>query len=250
MEELDFETDQGLGSTAKIGLVVLQSDQTIEHDFTRIFDPDPNIVLYKVRIPNSMEVSEETLQKMEEELPTTVSLLPTSFDFDVIGYACTSGATVIGEQRVDSIIKSIHPGVKTTNPITAVKASLSALNLKRIALVTPYAPEVTMQMQYNLKEDGYTTNAVATFNESDDFTVGRIAPKSILEAVVRIGASHKVDGVFISCTNLRTLDVIEKAEIALNKPVISSNQALAWHLSKLAGLTEKKPSLGKLFWSA
>ena len=61
-----------------------------------------------------------------------------NFGFDVVGYGCTSGATLIGEEKVDKLIRDIHPEVATTNPITATKAALSALGLKRIALLTPY----------------------------------------------------------------------------------------------------------------
>jgi len=37
----------------------------------------------------------------------------------------------------------------------------------------------------------------------------------------------------MSCTNLRTLGVIDEVSQALGKPVLSSNQALAWHMAQL-----------------
>jgi maleate isomerase len=51
----------------------------------------------------------------------------------------------------------------------------------------------------------------------------------------------------VSCTNLRTAEVIEDAEARLGKPVISSNQALFWHIRKLAGLPVANNGLGRLF---
>lgn len=247
VETLEFDTDSGLGHRARIGLIVLQTDQTIEHELARLFDRNDGVALYAARIPNAMEVSPETLRQMALDLPQTAALLPASFGFDAIGYACTSGATMIGEDRVDALLRDVHPTAKTTNPITAVKAALAAMGLRRIALVTPYPVDVTLEMQDNLRRAGFETNAVASFNQSDDFTVARITSESILNAVLQSGARDDCDGVFVSCTSLRALEVIDKAETQLGKPVVSSNQALAWHLMRLAGLNDTPAEAGQLF---
>ena len=248
IETLDFETDAGLGQKPRIGLIVRQTDQTIEYEFARLM-PGDGTALYHARIPNAMEVSPETLRQMQADLPRTAELLPPSFGFDAIGYACTSGATMIGEACVDEMIRAVHPGARTSNPLTACKAALSALGLRRIALLTPYPPEVTLEMQANLRAAGFETVAVASFNQSDDFTVARISAQSILDAVATIGARDEVEGVFVSCTSLRALDVIAEAEARIGKPVIASNQVLAWHLMRLAGLDGVPEGAGRLFAS-
>ena len=60
--------------------------------------------------------------------------------------------------------------------------------------------------------------------------MARIAPASIHSAALAVGQSEEVDAVFLSCTNLRTLDIIDDLEAVLQKPVLSSNQALAWDM--------------------
>jgi maleate isomerase len=246
IETLDFATDAGLGTRATIGLIVLQSDQTIEHEFARLVRGD-GVVLYHARIPNAMEVTPDTLRQMEHDLPKTAALLPEAYGFDAIGYGCTSGATMIGEERVDEIIRQHHPGAKTSNPITACKAAFNALGVKRFALVTPYAASVTLEMQDNLRAAGFEINAVASFNQSSDLTVARITAQSILQAVTKVGTRSDCDGVFVSCTSLRALGIIPEAEAQLGKPVVSSNQALAWHLMRLSGLTDEPEGAGRLF---
>ncbi len=245
-ERLPFEVDDGLGTRAKIGLIVLQTDQTIEHEFATILSGD-EVALYHARIPNAMEVTPETLKQMEADLPVAAALLPVQFDFDVIGYCCTSGATMIGEGRVDQILRKVHPKSLTSNPLTASKAALRALGLKRIALVTPYAPPVTSQLRENLKAAGMAVNAIASFDQSDDFKVARITSQSIQDAVEQIGARDDCDGVFVSCTSLRTLPIIAAVEARLGKPVLSSNQALSWHLMRLAGIDDCPENCGQLF---
>lgn len=246
IDQCEFSTDDGLGAVARIGLIVLQTDQTIEHEFSSMIRV-PGIALYHSRIPNDMQVTPQTLRDMKANLPTTAALLPAQFDFDAIGYACTSGATMIGEEQVGALINKIHPNAQVSNPISACKAALRALGLKRIALITPYAPQVTVEMQSNLSAAGFQVNTVASFNQSDDFTVARITSDSILNAVLKAGANERCDGVFVSCTSLRALSVIAIAESKLNKPVIASNQVLAWHLMRLAGHTSNVDGCGQLF---
>ena len=244
--KLQFKTDAGLGSRANIGIIVLSSDQTLELEFRTLLDFE-GVALYHARIPNEMEITEETLAKMEAELPITASLLPGSFNFDVIGYGCTAGTTVIGEDQVAKAIRTAHPGILVTNPLSACKAALSALSLKRIAFLTPYEPAITKAMRDNLIEEGFEIPVTASFYESDDFVVGRITSDSILESVKKIGARDDCDGVFVSCTNLRAASVIEPAEEYLGKPVTSSNHALAWHMLRLASISDSPGNLGSLF---
>tara|TARA_B100001057_G_scaffold361769_1_gene364229 strand:- start:841 stop:1617 length:777 start_codon:yes stop_codon:yes gene_type:complete len=244
---MKFVTDGGLGTKARLGLIVLQTDQTIEHEFANLFVQQDDVALYAARIPNDMKVTQATLCQMSIDLPHTARLLAPQLKFDVIAYACTSGATMIGEARVDELIRDSHPASKTTNPLSASKAAFAALGIRRIALVTPYAIDVTVQLQANLCDAGFDINAVATFDQTDDFTVARISADSILNAVLEIGKRDDCDGVFVSCTSLRTMQIIGDAETRLGKPVISSNQALAWHMMRLACISDSPSGAGCLF---
>lgn len=246
IQTLGFTADGGLGARARIGLIVLQSDQTLEHEFSALLRRK-DVAVYHARIPNEMEVTCGTLRKMEADLPAVAELLPPAFEFGAIGYCCTSGATMIGEARVDSILSKVHPKAKITNPLTACKAALQALKVKKIALITPYAPEVTTEMRDNLAAAGFEVNAIGTFDQSDDFKVARISSDSILAAVKEVGRRDDCDGVFVSCTSLRALPIIAEAEEALGKPVLSSNQVTAWHLARLAGLRDSVAGAGMLF---
>ena len=75
VEILKFEIDHGLGARARLGLIVLQTDQTIEHDFSSIFCDKNDVSLYVARIPNAMEVSSKTLRQMAIDLPRTTTIV-------------------------------------------------------------------------------------------------------------------------------------------------------------------------------
>ena len=246
IELLNFSTDEGAGDRARIGLLVLESDQTMEWEFRALTDL-PGVSVYHARLANDVTVTPETLGRMEQELPIAAGLLPGYMGLNAIGYGCTSGATIIGEARVADIFETLHPGIPSTNPLTAAKTALQALGVKRLGLLTPYSPEVTQAMQDRFNETGIAVTVVGSFYEESDLVVGKIDSSSILKAAITIGQSPDVDGVFISCTSLRAASIIEKAERTLGKPVTASNHALAWHLLRLAGISDTRDDAGRLF---
>ena len=246
IERLSFTTDAGAGERARLGLLVLESDQTMEWEF-RDLTHLPGVSVYHARLENAVTVTPDTLAAMEQQLPVAARLLPDYLGLNAIGYGCTSGSTIIGEERVAEIIASIHPGVPSTNPLTAAKAAFAALGVSKLGLLTPYTPDVTEAMQARFDDAGISVQVVGSYYEDSDAVVGKIDPASILEGAISVGSSDDVDGVFISCTSLRAASVIPKAEEVLNKPVTASNHALAWHLLRLAGITDTNPSAGRLF---
>ena len=118
IQRLTFDIDKGAGARARIGLLVLQSDQTMEFEFRGLTDL-PGVSLYHARLPNEVTITPETLARMAEELPRAAELLPDYLGLASIGYGCTSASTIIGEKRVAEIIAGVHPGVPSSNPLSA-----------------------------------------------------------------------------------------------------------------------------------
>ena len=87
-----------------------------------------------------------------------------------------------------------------------------------------------------LGAQGIDTPVFGTFAEAEEAKVARIAPDAIIDAAKDLCADADVDGVFLSCTNLRTLPVIDRLEAAVGLPVLSSNLVLAWHMAQLAAV--------------
>ncbi len=241
---LDFTTDEGFGHRARIGLIVLETDHTVEAE-TRQIDVD-GVAWYHSRIPMEPEVTPTTLTDMEARLPVAAGLLPTEFDFDAIGFGCTSAATLIGEDGVTSAIQSAHPEMACTNPISAAVLAFQTLGASRIAVVTPYTADVTAPVAEYFSNAGLDVSAVGSFLESSDHVVAKISPESIAAGVRTIAAAGECDAVFISCTSLRTFSIIDDLEAEIGMPVVSSNLALTWQLLRLAGINDHLPNLGTL----
>ena len=91
MSPLPFETGPPLGHRSTLGLIVLQTDETIEGEFRRLL-PDPDIALHVSRVPSGKVVTPQMLAQMHDELPAAAAVLPDASRFDAIAYCCTSGA--------------------------------------------------------------------------------------------------------------------------------------------------------------
>ena len=246
---LEFDTDGGLGVTARLGLVVLENDQTIEAEVAALC-PD-GVAAFVTRISMDDRITPEALRAMEERIPAAARLLPSTLGLDAVGYGCTSAATLIGEERVAAAVRQAHPDVPNTNPISAVRAALSALGARRIAVVTPYSAEVTSGVVDLLAEDGLDVAVVGSFLEESDSVVARITEAAVADGVRRVvaeatAAGGPVDAVFVSCTSLRVVGVAGELEAELDAAVVSSNLAFAWHLLRLAGVDGPLPGPGRL----
>lgn len=241
MTTLNFTSDEGYAGQGATGLIVLDTDETIEPELGPLFQKVTN--LYHSRIPFDAVVSPEALGAMAEHLPNASRLLSKDIKFDVIGYGCTSASTVIGSEKVAELVQTAHPEAKVTDPLRSVVAAAQALNAKKIGFLTPYRADVSKAMWARLEEFGFEISSFASFDEEEDHKVALISEASVLDGMKHV--AEGADVVFSACTNLRSFNVIEPAEEACGIPVLSSNAALAWHMSHLAGQKVEGP--GQLF---
>lgn len=227
-----------IGTQGRIGLIVLQSDETMEAELRQVL-PDRDVATFVSRIPSAAEVSTQSLAAMEVDLPRAVDLLPKTVDFDVVGYGCTSASSIIGTERVAQLVSDGCTTRHVTDPVSALVAACGALGVSKLALLTPYTEDVSESLRQALSQKGIDTPVFATFDEPIETNVARIDAHSIREAAVSLGQDKGAEAVFMSCTNLRTLNVLKDVEIATEKPALSSNQAFFWHMFALAGAPPK-----------
>ena len=246
IEHLPFETSQMIGSRARIGIVVLATDYTIEHEMRALVNL-PGVDIYHARIANSPNISPESLRSMEPLITATAELILPGDTLDVLAYACTSASVVLGTPTVARNLNAAKPEAKTTNPASAAFHAFHALEAKRIAVLTPYAKHVNYMVQKSIEDAGFDVPIFGSFNEPHDPTVAAINSQSLKTGIARITEGQDVDAVFISCTSVRIAADVAEMEIELGLPVTSSNHALAWHCLRLGGIDDKQPELGRLF---
>jgi len=145
----------------------------------------------------------------------------------VYAYACTSGSFVngaAGERRLTETMR----GAGATAAVTtsgALLAALVALDVRRVAVATPYDPQVTERLSSFLGEAGVTVVGSSHLGLREDIWKVPYAKTAdlILEA-----DNDDAQAVLVSCTNLPTYDLIAPLERKLGKPVVTANQATMW----------------------
>jgi maleate isomerase len=247
IENLPFETDHGIASRARLGLLVLATDFTIEHEWRAIMASLPGVALYQSRILNDAQITPETLRAMEPRIADAADVILPGSPLDVVAYGCTSASMAIGEEKVFDRIRSVRPDARCTTPITGAFAAFRALKAKRIGVLTPYRADVNRIVADYIRARGFDVPVFGSFNEQDDGIVSRITPASVKRGVERILSTATVDAMFVSCTSVRLAEAARGIEAETGVPITSSNHAMAWHALRLAGVNDAMPQWGKLF---
>ncbi len=228
----------------RVGLLALATDLTIEGDAARILPPD-QVQLHTTRVAFHNPTTPDNLRAMLPHLAGAADLLVPDQPLAAICFGCTSASTVIGEDAIAEAIGSVRPGVPVVTPALAARRAFAALGVRRIALLTPYLPETTVPMTGYFSDNGIGVMAAHCMGLPDDRDMARIDRAAIIEAA--LGADHpQAEAMFLSCTALPALGVLQEIEARIGKPVVSSNQALFWAVLQIAGLAPAR-RIGRLF---
>jgi maleate isomerase len=238
--------DGGVAHRAAIGLIVLATDQTMEHEFRHAIHLD-GVGVYHARLFNSFDITPETLRAMQPLIAPATELILPGMELDVVAFGCTSASMTLGEDAVFTEIRRARPRVKCTTPVTAALAACRAFGARRIGVLTPYSAAVNRTVRAYLERSGLQVAAFATFDKQDDREAARISLPSIEDAIAALAEQAALDAVFVSCTSLRLCERVAAIEARAGLPVTSSDHALAWHCLRLAGVGDTVPGMGRLF---
>ena len=86
----------------------------------------------------------------------------------------------------------------------------------------------------------------SSFNLDSDTDIGKVDPNYLLEILLKMDTG-KADALFVSCTALPILKILDEVENKINKTVLSSNQTLIWDSIRSVGYEDKINGYGKLF---
>lgn len=167
---------------------------------------------------------------------------------DVIALGCTSGSFVSGRGYDLELIKKMEresKGIPCTTTTTAVIEAFKLFNAKKLAVATPYIDEINARAQNFLEQNGLTVTNIKGLGLLTDAEID----SQSLETVYKLAKetdTKDADAVFIACTGLRSVPVLQALESALSKPVISAVQATFWHCLRIAGIKDKVKGFGRL----
>lgn len=222
-----------------LGLITPSSNNVIESDFPRL--GLERVRFHFSRVLNSEETHEQ-LAGMKLQCGEAATLLSHAARTKAIAFACTSGSFLEGMGYDESVAKIIEdasgvPAVTTSG--SAIRA-LRSLNLKRLAVFSPYEEWVSIRLVDFLKGHGFDvvhhswgydmwgTDVEDCFEPINDWVADKTPPDA--------------DGVFISCTNFTWLRGIAPLEERIDRPVVTANLATLWQLLHAADAGDRLPS--------
>ncbi len=218
---------------ARIGLIALSTDQTIEKDFNTVCKNLP-IEVFVNRIHNKNPLTVDNLIKMKNDLQLVTSEILPNEKINTIAYGCTSGTIVIGEDEVKEKVLQAKPSCYVTTPVTSAIKAFKIMNIKKIALLTPYPEEVNKTILRYFTKKNIEVISLASLNLNLDSEFANVDPNYILNISSKLETKN-ADALFISCTALKVLNYIDKIEKIIKKPVFSSNQTLIWDSVRSCG---------------
>lgn len=167
---------------------------------------------------------------------------------DIIGFGCTTGSLVAGYKYDERIVENIEKA--TGKPVVAtagaVVEALKSLGLSRIAVATPYAERLNRLERRFIQQHGFSVSKMAGLGLTDNLKIAQTTPEALLSLVTKVD-SNEAEGIFVSCTNLPTINIIAKLEKTLGKPVVSSNTATCWAMLRMVKHHFRIEGFGKLF---
>jgi maleate isomerase len=231
----------------KVGLLALSTDLTIEKDFNSVCNKLP-LDVFVNRIHNENPLTKDNLLKMHDQLESITEKILPGEKINTIAYGCTSGTIAIGEERVKEKIQLAKPECYVTTPITSAIKAFKLMNIKKIAVFTPYPESVNKTIYEYFSNKNINVLSFGTFNLDLDADFANIDPKYLSETLIKLDTS-KADALFISCTALPALEILDEVERKINKPVFSSNQTLIWDTIRSIGYKTPVEGYGKLLRS-
>ena len=236
------------GINSKVGLIALSTDFMIEKDFKKIIE-NMNIDLFVNRIRSYYPLTKENLIKMGENV-TEVSkdILPDE-KLDCVVYGCTSGTIASGYDSIKNKINLAKPEAKVVTPSSAAVNALRKMNVKKVSIFTPYSEKLNNDVVDYFKKENFIVTSNSYFDISYDNDIAKVDPDYLFEVITKMDLGG-AEAVFLSCTNLPALNIVDKLEKKLNKIVLSSNQVLIWDTLQNIKKTEPVDGFGKLFLSS
>jgi maleate isomerase len=245
------EEKEGIGWRARLGVIVLSTNLTVEYEFRQMVPDGVSFHVSRCLIPDSSRDEREkegVFLGLEEGILQAGKQVAMSRP-DVILFACTVGSFLGTEDRRSEIsdLLTRATGIESVTMTSAVLEAIQSLKLKKVTLISPY-PEGTGMRERDFLErsiPGLTVVSMKHLGIISSFEKSLI-PYSTTYRLAKAMTTGETDGLFLSCSALRTMEIIGPLEKDLGIPVVTSTQAGLWACLRRCRV-RGSPQFGRLF---
>ena len=214
------------GRPIHIGLMVPSNNTTMEGELLGWLPPGSSC--HTLKIPRGQGLlTDETIPAYKQaaiDLCQQFSSVP----IDVIAYGCTAAGFILGPEGDHEIAQRLA-AVSGKPVVTTASSMMIALNdakASKLSLLTPYQDDVNHRLISFLASGHLTVSHFASFYAADVVSLAKITEEEVAERA-RLLCKDDVDALFIACSQLPTLNVVEHLSRMWGKPVLSSIQVTA-----------------------
>ena len=227
------ETLNASNDRPAVGLIVLNTDFTFERDFVRMYsEQQPNYDFYFNRIHFANPMTPESLAAIGDDLTEASAGILPDYDLDLVVFNCTSSSSIVGDDAIEAAIQESKPSAKVLSTSKAVVANFKVRGFKKVSVLTPYSEEVSSLFRDYLQKNGVEIVSSMYMDMNDDREVAMLPADEIIKAA-KAAIHDDADAIFISCTAMRSAEIIPQIEEAIGKPVLTSNQATFDQISRM-----------------
>lgn len=230
------------GTRARFGLIMPSGNRVAEGELLAMLPTDISLHVTRLRLTGS---SPEELAAMTHDIDNAASLVG-DVQPVLTGFHCTAVSTQDAALEAEILTRaSAASGGTVVATSEALVAALRGLNAKKIVMVTPYLDHIVSSEVAFLDRHGITVLDAFGLGLNSTGEMASVDPERWC-ALTRERRRDDAEAYFLSCTAIRTLGSVERLEALLGRPVITSNQVMAWHMLRRAGFADKPPGFGRL----
>ena len=232
----------GYGWRARLGMLLPSGNVAAEPQIGAMMPAGVSLHTTRLKLTGS---SDAELMAMTERVEDGAQLLADACA-DLILFHCT--AVTMWDAEMDAALPrriTAATGVKATSTARGVLAAFRLLGIRKIVLVSPYIEAINARETAFLERNQIKVLSATGLGIAEAKDMISVEPGEWYR-LVRSKATPDADAYFISCTAVRSLEAVEMLERDLGKPVITSNQAAAWHSLRELGLSDTVAGCGRL----
>ena len=229
----------------RLGVIVPSVNIVVEEWYPRVVPDGVSVHFARMLIADGS--SPEKIIAMDREDGSRAIAQIASCRPHAVAYGCTASSIIQGhafDERLRGEIRHIT-GAPATTATNSIFAACRALGLKRVTAISPYTEAVDAAEHRFFEEGGIETVAGGHLGIADGFRLAEPEPDAILDLALRTWDPQS-DGLIAACLNFRSHPIVEAVEARIGKPVVTSTQAVLWHLLRLAGVETPIPGFGRL----
>ena len=234
-----------IGWRARIGSIQPSRGDTFTYEFYKMA---PEGVVLVTTSTNIRELTDKEFERALGEYEQSGKILATEeVDFILVGGTPVIALRGSGADLAIAAQIQAATGIPSLHNFTAVIQSLRKLNIRKIAVATPYRDAVNERHKQFLEANGFEVVKIKGMQLERNVEIAKTPPYAAYRlAKETFREAEGAEGIYISCSRWQTVAFIEALEHDLKVPVVSNSLSSIWAAFVQTGVGAAKPGFGRL----